>query len=83
MVVAFLTTKIPVILGHDWLGFKVRPLARYGFLSMLHEARTDLSMALGSLFLFVVGAGPWSLDAWLDGTEAARRSGRRGGAAAP
>jgi uncharacterized membrane protein YphA (DoxX/SURF4 family) len=30
---------------------------------MAHEARTDWSMLLGSVFLMIVGAGPWSLDA--------------------
>jgi uncharacterized membrane protein YphA (DoxX/SURF4 family) len=34
----------------------------YGFWGMLHEARTDLSMLLGLLFLLIVGAGAWSLD---------------------
>jgi len=29
---------------------------------MAHEARTDFSMFLGSLFLLLVGAGPWSFD---------------------
>lgn len=29
------------------------------------ESRTDWSMTLGSLFLLIAGAGPWSLDAWL------------------
>jgi uncharacterized membrane protein YphA (DoxX/SURF4 family) len=32
---------------------------------MAHEARTDFSMLLGSLFLLIVGAGAWSLDARL------------------
>jgi uncharacterized membrane protein YphA (DoxX/SURF4 family) len=27
------------------------------------EARTDYSMLLGLIFLLIVGAGPWSLDA--------------------
>ena len=30
---------------------------------MAHEARTDWAMLLGSIFLLLVGAGPWSLDA--------------------
>jgi hypothetical protein len=34
---------------------------------MAHEARTDWSMLLGSLFLFVVGAGRVSLDARVAG----------------
>ena len=36
-----------------------------GFWKMAHEARTDWSMLLGSLFLLIVGAGQWSLDAFL------------------
>jgi uncharacterized membrane protein YphA (DoxX/SURF4 family) len=36
-----------------------------GFWKMAHEARTDYSMLLGSIFLLVVGSGTWSLDAWL------------------
>jgi hypothetical protein len=32
---------------------------------MLHEARTDVSMWLACLFLFIVGAGVSSIDARL------------------
>ena len=32
---------------------------------MAHEARTDWSMLLGALFLLIVGAGVWSVDAGL------------------
>jgi putative oxidoreductase len=32
---------------------------------MVHEARTDWSMLLGLSFIFIVGAGRWSLDALL------------------
>jgi putative oxidoreductase len=53
MLVAIATTKLPM-------------LHKSGFWSMAHEARTDWSMLLGALFLLVVGAGTWSLDArWL------------------
>jgi uncharacterized membrane protein YphA (DoxX/SURF4 family) len=38
-----------------------------GFWAMAHEARTDWSMLLGSIFLLIVGAGPWSLDSRLGG----------------
>ena len=37
-------------------------LMEQGFWFMVHEARTDWSMFLGSLFLLIVGAGPWSVD---------------------
>lgn len=52
MVVSLATTKWPM-------------LSAQGFWYTAHESRTDWSMSFGSLFLFIVGAGPWSLDAWL------------------
>jgi uncharacterized membrane protein YphA (DoxX/SURF4 family) len=55
MLVAIVTTKIPMLL-HD------------GVWKMAHEARTDWSMLLGALFLLLVGAGAWSLDALLTRT---------------
>lgn len=53
--VAFLTTKVPILLGHEFMGFSLKPLPRYGFLSMLHEARTDICMICGLLFLLSAG----------------------------
>jgi len=50
MLVAITTTKLPILM-------------KSGFWTMAHEARTDFSMLLGSLFLLIVGAGCWSLDA--------------------
>jgi len=61
--VAIASTKIPILLGHAYGSFHLAQLHRYGLWSMLSEARTDLSMLLGLLFLLCVGAGPWSLDA--------------------
>lgn len=61
--VAILSTKIPILLGHGFWGFSLAKLSRYGFLSMLHEARTDLCLFLGLIFLLIVGAGCWSVDA--------------------
>lgn len=63
MTVAILSTKIPILLGYGFWGFTLRKLDRYGFWAMAHESRTDFSMLLGALFLLIVGAGPWSLDA--------------------
>ena len=60
MVVAISTTKIPILL-------------RSGFWAMAHEARVDYSMLLGLIFLFLVGAGAWSVDAPL-ASWAARRN---------
>jgi putative oxidoreductase len=56
MLVAIWTTKIPIFL-------------QSGFWSMAHEARTDYAMLLGSIFLLVVGAGLWSLDARIGQTK--------------
>ena len=61
--VAIFTTKIPVLLGHGYLGFTLMKVKSYGLLSMVHEARTDLAMWCGLLFLLVAGPGRWSLDA--------------------
>ncbi len=65
MIVAIVSTKVPILLGHDFWIFHVPKLPRYGFWSMLHEARADFDMLLGSLYLLIVGAGAWSLDALL------------------
>ena len=65
MIVAIVSTKVPIIFGHDFWIFHVPKLARYGFWSMAHEARADFDMLLGSLYLLIEGGGEWSLDAWL------------------
>jgi putative oxidoreductase len=65
MIVAILSTKVPILLGQGFWLFGLPKLGRYGFWSMAHEARTDWSMLLGSIFLLVVGAGKWSVDARL------------------
>jgi uncharacterized membrane protein YphA (DoxX/SURF4 family) len=44
---------------------KIVTLAKNGFWGTLHEARTDVSMLLGLIFLLLVGAGAYSLDEWL------------------
>lgn len=69
--VAILSTKIPILLGHGFWTFTLTKLPRYGFLSMMHEARTDFAMFLGLLFLLIVGAGAWSIDAGLSGKQSA------------
>jgi uncharacterized membrane protein YphA (DoxX/SURF4 family) len=65
MVVAIISTKVPILLGRDFWIFHVPKLPRYGFWSMAHEARADFNMLLGSLYLLIEGAGVWSLDAIL------------------
>jgi uncharacterized membrane protein YphA (DoxX/SURF4 family) len=66
MLVALASTKVPILLGHGYFLFARPSVAKHGPASMLHEARTDLAMLLGSLFLLIVGAGAWSLDALLN-----------------
>ncbi len=73
---AILSTKIPVLLGHAFWGFALAKLSHYGLLSMIHEARTDLSMLLGLLFLLIAGAGAWSVDARIGGKAAAKENTR-------
>ena len=70
MTAAIVTTKIPILLGHGFWGFSLRNIPYYGFWGMMHESRTDFSMLLGSLFLLIVGAGAWSLDARLIASRA-------------
>jgi putative oxidoreductase len=67
MIVAIISTKIPILLGHDFWMFHLPKLSRYGVWSMLHEARADFDMLLGSLYLLIEGAGAWSVDARLAG----------------
>ena len=42
---------------------KISTLAKNGLWSTVHEARTDVSMLLGLIFLLVVGGGTLSFDA--------------------
>ncbi|MDP2236233.1 MAG: DoxX family protein [Bacteroidales bacterium] len=49
MLVAITSTKLPI-------------LAEQGIWEMLHAARTDWSMLLGSIFLLIKGGGLWSID---------------------
>ena len=60
--VAIVITKIPIAFGKSFGPFILRELKVYGFWSMTHEIRTDLSMWLGSLFLMLKGGGLWSMD---------------------
>lgn len=61
MIVAIAATKIPILIGYGFWGF-ADPKVQSGFWSMAHEARTDIAMLLGCLFLMAVGPGPASID---------------------
>jgi uncharacterized membrane protein YphA (DoxX/SURF4 family) len=68
MCVSIFTIKIPILLGHSYLGFSLTKLPHYGFLSMVHEARTDFAMWFGLVFLLITGPGRWSADALITRT---------------
>ena len=63
MAVAIITTKLPILVGHDLGPFRLRQLPYYAFWGFAHETRTDFSMVMGALFLLAAGPGPVSLDA--------------------
>jgi putative oxidoreductase len=50
---------------------KIVTFAKNGFCGSFHEARMDVSMLLGLVFLLLVGAGAWSLDSWFAERRAA------------
>jgi uncharacterized membrane protein YphA (DoxX/SURF4 family) len=63
MIVALISTKLPILLGHDVGMFRLpTDMKRFGFWSVMHESRADLTMLLGCIYLAIVGAGRWSLD---------------------
>jgi putative oxidoreductase len=70
-----LSTKVPILLGLGLWGFQLPKLESYGWWSMLHEARTDMSMWLALVFLLAIGAGKFSVDARLTAPD--DRSGQR------
>jgi uncharacterized membrane protein YphA (DoxX/SURF4 family) len=72
MCVAIASTKVPILLGHAYWIFSLPKVNSYGFWSMVHEARVDFSMLLGSLFLLLVGAGPLAVDALWPRSEPSR-----------
>ena len=49
MLTAFVTTKWPILVDK-------------GFWAMAHEYRTDFAMTLLLVYLFIYGAGKWSVD---------------------
>jgi putative oxidoreductase len=65
MLVAIASTKVPIVIGHGYWLFAAPASSKAGLWSFLHEARTDLSMLLSSIFLVLVGSGPHSVDAVL------------------
>ncbi len=62
ILVAIVTTRLPILLGHGFWGLADPSAKPFGWGTMLHEARTDISMLLGLVFLLIAGAGRWSVD---------------------
>lgn len=50
---AIVTTKLPILLGHHLGRFAPPKLDHYGFLSFIHEARTDLAMLFGLIAILL------------------------------
>jgi uncharacterized membrane protein YphA (DoxX/SURF4 family) len=69
IVVAILSTKIPLWLGTSPLPPPPVP-PQVGFWAVVHDIRSDDAQLLCSLFLLLVGAGPWAMDALLSRTWA-------------
>ncbi|MGZ5870901.1 MAG: DoxX family protein [Bradyrhizobium sp.] len=65
MIVALVSTKLPILVGHDVGMFHLGDIKRLGFWSAMHESRADLTMLFGCVYLLIVGGGRWSLDARL------------------
>jgi uncharacterized membrane protein YphA (DoxX/SURF4 family) len=63
MVVALVTTKLPLLFGSG--PEPVAAMPKTGFWAFAYQARLDTTMLLGCIFLVAVGAGLWSLDAVL------------------
>jgi uncharacterized membrane protein YphA (DoxX/SURF4 family) len=69
MVVAIVTTKVPLLFG----GGPEIPAAapKAGFWAFAYQARLDVAMLLSCGYLVAIGAGLLSLDAWLRSREPA------------
>lgn len=63
MVVALVTTKIPLLFGAG--PEPVAAMPKTGLWAFVYQARLDLTMLFACLYLVAVGAGLWSLDAVL------------------
>jgi uncharacterized membrane protein YphA (DoxX/SURF4 family) len=63
MAVAIATTKLPLLFGSG--PEPVAALPKTGFWAFAYQARLDVTMLLGCVFLAAAGAGLWSIDALL------------------
>ncbi|HKC63206.1 MAG TPA: DoxX family protein [Pyrinomonadaceae bacterium] len=78
MIVAMLSTKIPLYLGTSPLPLPPSP-PQIGFWAVLHEIRSEYAQLMTTIFLLIAGPGRLSLDALLarkrlEGTEMVRET---------
>jgi putative oxidoreductase len=73
MLVAIFTSKLPLLFGPGPEPVAAAP--KIGLGAFAYQSRLDFTMLVSCLFLFAVGAGAWSLDAWR--TASARKSSQR------
>jgi uncharacterized membrane protein YphA (DoxX/SURF4 family) len=58
IVVAIITTKVPILLGHGFKSFSIpKNTAHTGILSFIHEARTDLAMLFSLAAILIDSRG--------------------------
>jgi uncharacterized membrane protein YphA (DoxX/SURF4 family) len=53
ILVAIFTTKLPILFGHRFGQIELPHLGRYGFLTFIHESRTDLCMLFGCVAILL------------------------------
>jgi len=61
MVVAVLSTKVPLLFGPG--PEPVAAVPKIGFWAFAYQARLDLAMLSACVYVAIIGAGLWSLDA--------------------
>jgi putative oxidoreductase len=64
MIVAMVSTKVPMFLGTSPLPLPPVP-PQIGFWAVLHEVRSEYAQLAVVIFLLITGPGRWSLDALL------------------
>jgi putative oxidoreductase len=67
MVMAIVSTKLPILAGGPVGPFATPRGPNVGLMPFLTATRLDFSMLMCTLFLLIVGAGPASLDARIGG----------------
>jgi putative oxidoreductase len=61
MIVALATTKVPLLFGPGPEPVAAAP--KTGFWAFAYQSRLDVTMLLACVYLVVIGAGLWSIDA--------------------